>query len=85
MPYSPSKVDRCFGGTRRLRLHSRKISQARNQHEANSKQSSALTLKMEATCHSEKSVNFNGIHGVISQKIDLFKGHLEHDVVLNNI
>jgi hypothetical protein len=27
---------------------------------------------MEATCSSKRSINFNGLHGVISQKIGLF-------------
>jgi hypothetical protein len=30
------------------------------------------TLKREAICYSETSVNFNGVHGVISQKTELF-------------
>jgi hypothetical protein len=30
------------------------------------------TLKMEAICSSETSVDVNGLHGVISQKIVLF-------------
>jgi hypothetical protein len=30
------------------------------------------TLKMEATCYSETSVDFNGFHGVIPQKTKLF-------------
>jgi hypothetical protein len=30
------------------------------------------TLKVEAICSFETSVDFNGIHGLISQKIELF-------------
>jgi hypothetical protein len=30
------------------------------------------TLKMEAKCSSETSFHFNGLHGVTSQKIELF-------------
>jgi hypothetical protein len=30
-------------------------------------------LKMETTCSSETSIYFNGLHGVISQKKQLFK------------
>jgi hypothetical protein len=30
------------------------------------------TLKMEATCSSEILVEFNGIHSVVSQKMELF-------------
>jgi hypothetical protein len=52
-PFSPLKVNRRFGGTRRLHVQGRRISQARNQRKAGGK---AL----------------NGLHGVISQKIELF-------------
>jgi hypothetical protein len=40
----PQKYNRCFGGTCRLHLQDRRISQARNQHEAVTKQSSACYL-----------------------------------------
>jgi hypothetical protein len=30
------------------------------------------TLKMEATCSSETSLNFNKLYGIISQKTELF-------------
>jgi hypothetical protein len=57
---SPLKVSRHFGGTCRLRLQGRRISQERNQREAGSKQNRAyfLILNMEATCSSETSVDF---------------------------
>jgi hypothetical protein len=42
-PCSLLKVNRCFGGTCRLHLQRRKISQPRNQHEASSKQNWFLT------------------------------------------
>jgi hypothetical protein len=49
-PCSSSRVSRRFGGTCRLYLQCRRISQARNQHEADSKLGSCLayssTLKM---------------------------------------
>jgi hypothetical protein len=32
----------------------------------------SATLNMEATCSSETSVDFHGLHGVISQKMELF-------------
>jgi hypothetical protein len=73
-PRSPLNVNRRFGGTCRLHLQGRRISQARNQCEAGGKQ-------MEATCSSETSVGFNGLHGVISQKMELLclnVNHLEH-------
>jgi hypothetical protein len=38
MPYNPLKVNRYFGETFRLHLHNRRISQARNQREEDSKQ-----------------------------------------------
>jgi hypothetical protein len=52
---SPLKVSRCFGGTCHLHLQDRKISQARNQREADG---SVCHLKMEAACSSEISVDF---------------------------
>jgi hypothetical protein len=30
-------------------------------------------LKLETACSSETSANFNGLHGVISQRIEFFK------------
>jgi hypothetical protein len=59
-PYGPFEVNWRFGGTCRLHLQGRKISRARNQHEWDSKQSSVS----------------NGLHGVISQKVQLFKNIL---------
>jgi hypothetical protein len=53
---SPLKLNWHFGETCRLHLQGRRISQARNQRESGSKQRS--TLKMEATCSSEMSVDF---------------------------
>jgi hypothetical protein len=47
-PCSPLKVNRHFGGIYHLQLQARRISRARNQREAGSKQSS--TMKMEAAC-----------------------------------
>jgi hypothetical protein len=35
-PCSPLKVNQCFGGISQFRLHCRRISQARQQHEAGS-------------------------------------------------
>jgi hypothetical protein len=76
MPCSPLKVNRRFRGTCHFQLQDRRISKARNHHEAGSKHSSCLayssTMKMEPICSSESSVDFNGLHGVISQKIELF-------------
>jgi hypothetical protein len=52
-PWTPLKVNRRFGGTYRLHLQSRKISRARNQRSVY-----FPTLKMEAICLSETSVDF---------------------------
>jgi hypothetical protein len=52
MPYSPLKINRSFGGESCLHVQGPKMSQARNQREAGSK------MKMEATCSSETSVDF---------------------------
>jgi hypothetical protein len=56
-PCSPLSVNRRFGGSYRLHLQGRKISQARNRCQAGSKENSGL-LKTEATCFSEMSVDF---------------------------
>jgi hypothetical protein len=60
-----------FGEICRHHLQGRKISQARSELEAGSKQSLAysVTLKMEAMYCSEASVEFDGPNGVVSQKI----------------
>jgi hypothetical protein len=65
---SPVKVKIPFGKTYRLHLQGRRVSQARNQHEVNSKQISSCchlayysTLKMEAICSSETLVDFHRI------------------------
>jgi hypothetical protein len=59
MQCSPLKVNRCFRRTRHLHLQSRRINQARNQHEAGSKQSLAyfVTQKLEVTCSSKALVD----------------------------
>jgi hypothetical protein len=63
---SPLKVNRHFRGTCRLRLQGWRITQARNQHEAEiatcftlvSCLAYFLTLKMEAVCSTKKLVGF---------------------------
>jgi hypothetical protein len=78
-PCSPLSVYRRFGGTYRLHLQGQKISSARNQPEsrwqacfhARFSLNSFFTLKMEAICSSETSVD-NELHGVISQKVALY-------------
>jgi hypothetical protein len=67
-PCSPLKVNRRFAGTYRLHLQGRGISRERNQHERRwqAEPASTLiscsayssTLKMEAICSSETSVDF---------------------------
>jgi hypothetical protein len=64
---SPLEANRRFGGTCRLHLQCRRISKARNQSEAHNKQSSARTCSPETS-----RLTFNGLHGFISQKIELF-------------
>jgi hypothetical protein len=59
-PCSPLKVNRRFGGTCRLSIQCLKIIQARNRRKRRWKASTIL-LKHRLT--------FNGLHGVISQKI----------------
>jgi hypothetical protein len=57
LPASLLNVTRRFGGTRRLNFLRGRIRQARSQHEEISKQA-ACYLKMEMTCFSETSVDF---------------------------
>jgi hypothetical protein len=74
VPCSPLNVHRRFGGTGRLHFQGRRISQ----EETNMKQVASRplayssTLKMEATCSVGTSLNFDGLHNVISQKMELF-------------
>jgi hypothetical protein len=66
MPCSPLKINGRFGETCRLHIQDQRISQARNQNEAGSKQSK---LK-EAACSSETSLHFHWTTR-ISQKRDV--------------
>jgi hypothetical protein len=52
-PFSPFKINRCFGVTCRLHPHGLKMSRGTNSFSAHSS-----TLKMDGTCSSEKSVDF---------------------------
>jgi hypothetical protein len=63
-PCSLMKVSRLFGGTHPSPSSRSKINQARNQHEADSKQSN-----VKAMYSSETSVEF---HRVMSQTLELF-------------
>jgi hypothetical protein len=82
------KIMRRFGRTCRLHFQGRKISQERKQHEAGGKKRESelhatcpilvpcfvysSIIIMQAKCSSETSLNFNGIHGFISQKTEHF-------------
>jgi hypothetical protein len=68
-PCSPLRVNWCFRGVCSLHPHGRRISKARNQRESKqlslspaftvvSRLAYSLTLKMDATCSSETSVDF---------------------------
>jgi hypothetical protein len=58
MPCSPSKVNVGFRGIFRLYLQDRRTSQARNQRESRRQ--------------AERRLIFNGLHGVVSQKNEVF-------------
>jgi hypothetical protein len=62
-PCSQLTVNRHFGGTYHLHLQGRRINRARNQRESRW-QAEPVPPKRRLT--------FNGLHGVISQKIVLF-------------
>jgi hypothetical protein len=63
-PFSPLKVNRRSGETRRLHLQGRRISQARTRIKAGGKESLAVLPK--------RLLTFNGLHCVICQKMELF-------------
>jgi hypothetical protein len=67
-PCSSLKVNRRFRITCRLHFQDRRISQARNHLEASSKQS----WRWRRYVPLKRQLTFNGLHGVISQKIVLF-------------
>jgi hypothetical protein len=78
-PCIPLKVNRRFGGTCRLQLEGRKISQAWKQ--VTSRAAFTLvscilyssTLKMKATYLPKRRLTFNGLYSAISQKMKLFR------------
>jgi hypothetical protein len=84
IPCSPLKVNRRFGIICQFHLQGRRISHARNWRESRwqAAQFSHLaytsTLKMEATYSSETSVDFQGLHSIISQKIELHNYRCEN-------
>jgi hypothetical protein len=77
---SPLKVNRHFGGTCRLHLQGRRISQARNQPGSACHLLSRwllawliLRLSRRRRCVPPKRrLSFNGLHGIMSQEIELF-------------
>jgi hypothetical protein len=77
-PCSLLKVNRRFVGTCRLHLHDRRISQARNQHEAVSKLAGfLLVLLFYPGDRSDMflrnvALTFSGLHGIIFQKRALY-------------
>jgi hypothetical protein len=79
---SPLSVKRCFGRSYRLHLQGRKNTRARNQHESRWKGAASTlvscslifsTLKMERNVPPKRRLTLNRLHGVISQKMVLFK------------
>jgi hypothetical protein len=58
---SPLKVNRRFGGTRRLHLQTRRISQARNEYEADNKESSetSAAFKHSTRCYIPEDRNLH--------------------------
>jgi hypothetical protein len=76
-PCSPLNVNRYFGGTHRLHLQGRKnVSSTRNQRE-NRWQAESLFFRLwiwSRYVPTKHRLTLNGLHGVISQKMVLFKG-----------
>jgi hypothetical protein len=74
--YSLLKLNQHFGGTCHLHLQSKTIRQARNQHEAVSKQGPGLLadcfmLAPCLTCLPKCRLTFNQLYGIMSQKKEL--------------
>jgi hypothetical protein len=75
-------MNRRFGGARSPHLQGRRIKQSRNQLEEGRKQSNRLCQNFrliffdaedgDRYVPTKRRLNFNGLHGVISQKIELF-------------
>jgi hypothetical protein len=85
-PCSPFKVSRRFGGTCRSLLQGRRINQARNQCESKWKAESELIIRpwrWRPHIPSKRRLIFDGLQGVISQKIELFVPPLEEPQILN--
>jgi hypothetical protein len=85
IPCSPLKINRCFRRICRLHLQGRRISQARHQHEADSKKTSAWNLILLVSSldlilrswwwryiHPKRRFVFNGLRGDMSQKIGAY-------------
>jgi hypothetical protein len=72
-PCSPSKFGRRFGGTYRLHFQGRRISRARNQRKG--RWPAQLILRpwrWRRYVPPKRRLNFNRLHGVITQKIVFF-------------
>jgi hypothetical protein len=67
MPCSPLKVNRRFGGTGHLHLQGRRVSRARNQCERR------WHCICECLFLRNIRLTSNGLYGVVSEKIELFK------------
>jgi hypothetical protein len=75
MPCSTSNVNWRFGGTYRLHLHSRRISQARTHHACYLLRACSfipLPWTRRRYAPPMHCLNFKGLHGIISQKIEAF-------------
>jgi hypothetical protein len=72
MRRSPLKVNRRFGGTCRLHFQGRRISRARNQCESRWQAELLLPFRWKLYVPLKRRLTFNGLHGVISQKIEPF-------------
>jgi hypothetical protein len=68
-PCSPLKVNWCFGGMCHFNLQGKRISQARNQCEACSKQG----WRWKWHVLEKHRLAFNRLHSIISHKIELFR------------
>jgi hypothetical protein len=82
-PCNPLKVNRRFGGAYRLHLQGRRINRATTQRKSRwqaGKQTLLAAYFYTGFCSvpPKRRLTFNGLHGVISQKIVLFNIMMFH-------
>jgi hypothetical protein len=81
-PCSPLSVNRRFGGTYRLHLQVRKISQQEISVKAGGKQSIQAGFLLVYFSTLKRRLTLNGLHGIMSQKMVLFEKRNDYKIVV---